>query len=272
MRLSILTMVTNPDEREERWREALANYCGLADEVIVVNGGKELSYPDPKVKFVNMEWPEDWDWEELPRHLNFGKSHCTGDWILKLDIDQLVHESEYERIRFWIERRSPWTDMLKLVKINFVAKMRWYSKGSQPILFKNLPDIGFGWIEDFPEGDLCMPMRVTDWDWRPNVPLGKNITPEDTDCHYWNFSYTFRTEAMARERYIKMARAFKKFYDSSKLGNNDEEHWQNFLDGVQAKWSRCNSTAKPEELPVAIRQAIVDLKPEEKGFNIWGRV
>lgn len=269
-KLSILTMVTNPDERQEKWREALANYCRLADEVIVVNGGKKLEYPDAKVKFIDLFWPEDWDWEELPLHLNAGKRACTGDWILKLDIDQIVHETEHKKLRDWIERRHGWVDLLKLIKMNFVAKMRWYSKGSQPILFRNQSDIGFGFAEDFPEGDLCMPIRI--YDWTGPVPRGKTIKTEDTDCHYWNFSYTFRTEAMARERYLKMCHAFLKYYKSTALGKNDEEHWQNFIQAVMAKWSRCKFTAEPEEIPSDIRMAILGLKPEEKGFNIWGRV
>jgi len=48
-----------------------------------------------KVKYIWEPWPYEWNWVELPKHLNIGLAECTGDWVLKLDIDQFIHEDDF---------------------------------------------------------------------------------------------------------------------------------------------------------------------------------
>ena len=43
MKISVITTITNPEERQDRWQEALSCFCDFADEVIVVNVGKSLT-------------------------------------------------------------------------------------------------------------------------------------------------------------------------------------------------------------------------------------
>ena len=273
MKLSILTMVTKPEERQDKWWEALMNYNDLADEVIVVNGGPELKFNHsiyPKIREVFLPWKDDWEYPELPKHLNFGKSFCTGDWILKLDIDHFVHESQFRVLRNIITETDDGIDLLKMRKINFSVNMKYYAKGSQPIIFRNKPNIGFGFIEDFPDGDLCIPMEVTDS--TSEVWVGKTLRAENTEICYWNFSYTFKTEAVAKAHYLRMAKAFRNYFNSSKMGNDDEGSWQNFLIGMQSKIEKSNQKATFYEIPGALRHTIQNLKPEEKGYNFWGRI
>lgn len=271
-------MVTKPDERQDLWREALDNYCALADEVVVVNGGSTLAFnhnKTSKVKIVDLDWPEQWDWETLPEHLNFGLSHCTGDWVLKLDIDQLIHEKEFEKLKSILKRVPETTDLLSLTKLNFVAKMRYFAKNTHPILFRRKPDIGFGYINGLPKGDLCMPMRINPGEFLngdQRVPIGEEIPAETTDCYYWNFSYTFKTEAVAKAHYHRMARAWKAFYKNDALGTDDEDIWNDFIRVTVSKFGRAKEAAEPHELPASIREAIINLKPEQKGYNIWNRI
>lgn len=274
MKLSILTMLTNPDERQEKWREALANYCRLADEVIVVDGsitGPLLEFPDPKVKFIGQAWPDDWKWQQLPHQLNLGKKYCTGDWILKLDIDQLVNAGEWEKMKWYIENCEPEVDVLRLIKINYVVNRRYYSKGSQPILFKNKPDIGFGFIKEFPTGDLCMPMRITGMG-DDGVPTGELLRADATEVHYWNFSYTFKHEAVARAGYWRMVRAFREYYQNDALGKDEQSSFDSFIQATLAKQSRTTDTAELTELPEEIRDAIKNLTPEQKAHSLWGHI
>lgn len=271
MKLSILTMVTKPDERQDLWREALQNYCALADEVICVNGGPTLTYPDSKVKFVDLFWPEEWDWEELPKHLNAGLAACTGDWVLKLDIDQLIAEKDFNKLRSLLPKIPETVDLLSLVKLNYVANMKYYSKNTQPILFRRKPDIGFGVINGLPKGDLCMPMRIVEIG-ANGVPIGEEIPSENTDCFYWNFSYTFKTEEVAKAHYLRMCRAYRKYYKDNVLGANDEESWQQFMHMVLEKYKKAIHEVTYYELPESMRRPINQIKPEQKGYNIWGNI
>src|SRR3990167_6150005 len=109
MKLSIIATVTNPVKRQDPWLEALECYLDLADQVVIVNGGTPFTFenitkiPDPDrdadITFVNLEWPYEWSWEELPRHLNAGLEQATGDWVIKCDIDYFFHEKDHTRIR-----------------------------------------------------------------------------------------------------------------------------------------------------------------------------
>jgi hypothetical protein len=270
MRLTIITMITKPDERQDKWREALQNYLELADEVVCVNGGPHLEYAG--VKMLDMPWPDDWDWQELPKHLNFAKEHATGDWILKLDIDQLIHEKEFTKLRKVIETIPHDVDVLSLMKFNFVAKMRYLVKNTQPILFRNKPEIGFGYALDFPNGDCCMPIKILEWESVYGMPVGETMYHMHTDCAYWNFSYTFKTKDVAREHYLRMCRAYRRFYKDDGLGHDDRSSWEQFMEMTYAKYVKTHSEAALSEIPWTLRGAIQNLKPEEKGFNFWGEV
>ena len=271
MKLSILTMVTKPDERQDKWWEALMNYNDFADEVIVVNGGPELKFDRslyPKIREVMLPWPEDWEYPELPKHLNFGRSFCTGDWILKLDIDHFVHESQFKFLRNIIEETDDGIDLLKMRKINYSVGMMYYAKGSQPIIFRNKPSIGFGFIEDFPDGDLCIPMEVIDR--TGEVWNGKSLRTEDTGICYWNFSYTFKTEEVAKAHYLRMAKAFRNYFKSSKMGNDDEQSWQNFLTGARSKIEKSYKQTYSHKIPVPIKIPIYDNVFDDKGLTFFG--
>lgn len=270
-------MVTNPDERQEMWREAVANYSQLADEVVVVNGGKELDANIPNfrqgcvLKFVMNEWPEQWRWQKLAEQLNSGLDACTGDWVLKLDIDQLIHKNDYARIKEAINNCRPEIEVLRLIKMNYVVNRRYYSKGAQPILFRRTPEVRFGFMPNFPMGDLCIPMRATGMG-EDGIPIGEPITSDILDAHYWNFSYTFKTIEVAKAGFWRMARAYKDFYKSGALGDNEEESFQKLIDLTIDRLGKCQDTAEWHELPEEIVPALQALKEEQCGFNLWGQI
>lgn len=268
-------MVTKPDERQDKWREALNNYCALADEVIVIDGSPVNNlchFDNSKVRFINSYWPEDWRWEILPEKLNLAKSYCTGDWILKLDIDQIIHEKEFSKLRKVIEKVPDTIECLSLMKLNFVTNMKYFAKNTQPILFRNKPDIGFGFAIDNPKGDCCIPIRLNGELLESGMPIGEMLPSDNTDCFYWNFSYTFKTKEVAKAHYLRMARAWRGYYKNNAIGANDDEAWEQFMDMTASKYIKCKDTAKLEEIPESIREAIKNLKPEEKGYDFWGEI
>ncbi len=272
MKLSVLTLVTNPDERQEMWREAVSNYCKLGHEVVVVNGGKPLTYDDPKVKIVDMDWPEEWDYSEFPRHLNFGIKNCTGDWIIVLMIDHMISEREHRAFRQYLETVPKDIDLVKLSKLNFIADMMYAPKGTHAICFRNKPDIAFGFIRDFPQGDLCIPMRVEDWNpaEHPNMPIGVTMQTVASGFHFWNFNYTFRTKEVARWCFWRNTKAYRASYKSDLIGYDEASSWDAFLEMMHKKFALCNQRAGLHELPESIQDAIKNLKPEQLGYNFWG--
>ena len=70
-KLSIATSYTNPEERMDPWKEALACYEDLADEV--VRSGDN--------------WPYEFTWDYIGKVFNESYQKATGDWVIRMDLD-----------------------------------------------------------------------------------------------------------------------------------------------------------------------------------------
>lgn len=280
MKLSVLTMITKPDERQDLWREALENYKNFADEIVVVVGDMKTykqCVESERVKFVYLEWFDDWDYVELPRHLNYGLRVCTGDWVLKLDIDQLIPEHQVGNLKTNLQRAEQWkVEALALEKMSYFCDGRYKLKGKQPILFKRLENVEFGEAYDLDQKhrDLCQPIIVSGHKYVDDypVPTGDLVKYEDSSVLYWNFSYTFKNETVAREHFWRFVRAYRGYFNSDVFGKNKTEALEYFKKTVKKGYLECAYTAKLHELPKEMRRPLNDLKPEQLGYNLWGLV
>ena len=82
-KLSIATSYTNPEKRMDPWREALACYEDLADEV--VRSGED--------------WPYEFTWDYIGKVFNESYQKATGEWVIRMDLDYFFHEKDFENIR-----------------------------------------------------------------------------------------------------------------------------------------------------------------------------
>ena len=92
------------------WRESITSLLGFCDEVVVVDGGstdgtwdqlQKWSEKEEKLKVyqVNRDW----------NHYRFAlfdsqqkavaRSLCTGDWCWQSDVDEIVHENDYQKVK-----------------------------------------------------------------------------------------------------------------------------------------------------------------------------
>ena len=86
--LSIFTSMTNPEARNDPWKEALSCYESLADEVVIV--GKD--------------WPYDFSWDFIGKTFQKGFDECNSDWVIRMDIDYFFHENDFYKIRNALEK------------------------------------------------------------------------------------------------------------------------------------------------------------------------
>ena len=89
MNLSIFTSMTNPEERMDPWKEAMSCYGDLADEVIITGE----------------DWPENFKWDHIGKVFHEGFEKSTGDWGIRMDIDYLFHENDFEYIRDFLKKK-----------------------------------------------------------------------------------------------------------------------------------------------------------------------
>lgn len=281
MKLSILTTITNPDERQDKWREALGCYIEFADEVIVVNGGDETKfdvllsrtayYKFPELKLIHLPWPYEWNWIELPRHLNAGLEKCTGDWVIKLDIDQFIHEKDFRELRAKLRTCPEDCDVATFQKMSMTYGKKYYQKGGQPIAFRNLGFVSIGLNKD-KKTDLCFPIKqdgfieVGDY----LLPVGRQLKEFKTGISYWNYDYFFKTRDFTEKEFFRFSRAYYRYFKRWTFGKTAVSSFHVFLNMMKGRHDRSPYTYKLSDHPKYIREAVKNLKPEQFGYNAWG--
>ena len=79
MKISIVTSYSKPEERMDPWKEAIECYEDFCDELIVVE-----NYLKEEFRF-----------EDLGKMFQDGYEKASGDWVIKMDIDTLIHENDF---------------------------------------------------------------------------------------------------------------------------------------------------------------------------------
>lgn len=277
MKLSIHTTITDPDKYQYAWREALECFCALADEVIIVNGGESLSLDDGKIKEILLPWPEEWHWSELPVHLNAGLDACSGDWALKMDIDYLIHESDFSTLRFALEEAKHHL-VASLMKCPIVNKNHFYRKCDIPFAINKAlggNKIKYGKPLDGQKSDWCYPIFTQ----KEYIRYGeKNLVPEGrlvdevvvrrTGIDVWDYDYFFRTKEIAKSEFWRFSKAYATVFDKS-WGSTEKESWNVFCEQMKGRVKKAILPLGIESHPRFIKERILAMTPQEYGFNNW---
>jgi glycosyltransferase involved in cell wall biosynthesis len=272
MKLSIITTITNPEKYQYAWKEALLNYCRLADEIIVVNGGNLIRKTE-KIKQIMLPWPEQWHWRELPLHLNAGLAAATGDWVLKMDIDYLIREADFADLRARLEAWQKDTQVISFIKFVVMNRFRGYEKALLPFCInkKLIGDaIQFG-IDLKEKTDWCYPIMVRGKR-DDGVPMGLTVPEGVLRCsgiRIWDYDYFFRIKEMARSEFWRFAQAHATAFDES-WGSTEEEAWQIFCNQYRGRLTKFLYPISVESHPETIRERVRNMQSEEFGYDNWG--
>jgi len=283
MKISILVMITNPEERQDKWQEAFKCYEDFADEVVVVNGGDtapsmEYLKNHPKIKIVDLLWPYEWNWAELPNHLNAGREQCTGDWIIKLDIDQFLDSKDFETIRKRLADCPIECQQATFQKISPLYGGKYYQKGGIPIAFRNLPHIKIG--KNLQEKtDLCFAVDTTGFKDQTEkvdlgyciyeMPVGNSLNTYRTRVSYWNYDYYFKTKEFTKKEFWRFSKAYQRYYGIWKFGSTEKKSFMLFMGMQKGRNNRGIPEYSLDKHPSYIREAVKNLIPEQLGFNGW---
>ncbi len=112
IKLSGYTTTKNVIESDYPWRASIMSLLNFCDEVVVVDGGstdgtwEELKtmaaiQGDGRLRIYQV--PRDWDDYRFAvfdgQQKAVARSLCTGDWCWQMDIDEVVHESDYDKVK-----------------------------------------------------------------------------------------------------------------------------------------------------------------------------
>ena len=289
-------MITNPDYRQDPWRESIRQHSEIFDKVIVVYGReedgnqlKEEFGENEKIDWHYLDWPQpEWSYEELPRHLNFVLDEAkklNPDWIIKFDIDHIFHENDKATIYKSLQALKYEGAMLaQFEKLQFFLVDRAYEKGKVPLAINTKYDIRYG-VDKTRYTDLCQPIIGCDKmvkyrEGKYEIPAGDPIPDSKmrkTGIHVFNYDYSFKTFERAMEMLYHFDRSHAKWWGAGYHGKSleditPESAMAEYIALVGGRIHKPHKMFKPSDHPKNIRDRVTNIKPEEFGHSLWGKI
>lgn len=286
-------MITNPDFRQDPWRESIAQALEIFDRVVVVCGADNDAirvinqFPGRDIACPLLHWPQpEWSYEELPRHLNAGLAvaRCyEPDWIVKFDIDCFFHEKDREHIRTSLQNlKARKVALGTFEKYQHFLWWRAFEKGKIPLAINADYPIQYGQFEN-DYSDLCQPMMPTGR--ATKMPGGTYPIPRGTKvpsmasvgAHVWNYDYTNKTIERSKELLYHFDRSHAKWWSAGYGGRKIEDitpetALAEYVALVRGRIQKCVKYHPLKEHPKHAQEFIRKLGPEHFGTNLWGLI
>lgn len=258
MTLSIFTTYSQPTKRGDLLREPLACFHEIADEVVVIKGYQAPSGKHEKHYYHH--WPKEFKWSFIGEQFQRGYEACTGDWVLHMDMDMIIHEKDYSTLYQALHKYDT-NPGLRFWKHQFFTQDR-YNIKSHLVLAVNKKMYGDR-IRFDGGGDLCQPTLD-----------GKYIEPLKTPevkVPVWNYDCILKTKEQIMEDKGRFARAWQREFGTYKLGGPDDESaYENWWGMIKGRYSSHKETIALDHHPRVMQETIKNLKPENFGYNGFG--
>jgi len=244
MKISIHTTMTDPDQRMDPWKEALACYDELADEVIITGE----------------DWPEEFSWDYIGKTFNDGLQKTTGDWAIRMDLDYFFHEKDIAYIREFIEKNND-AIAIAFPKRQFFTPDRYQlqSKVCIAVNRRKYPDIKLNG-----GGDLCFPTL-------DNILIDVNKIPL-CKAPIWNYDMMFKTKKIIETERLRFGRAWFAYFNEWGIfgGNSKEEAFDAWFYWVAKKYKKHVFNIKFHKHPKYIQKKLSELDVNQFGYNCFG--
>ena len=301
LRIGVFGMLNNPEYRQESWRESIAQRLLCFDAVCLVCGNEAdvpmlaSAFPEDwrsgKLQAIYKPWPfPEWSYEELPKHLNAAldlarKQGC--EWMVKLDIDTVVHEKHMKYLRRAISkahRRGRW--IVSMRKLQFFKATLYFPKAHLPLALNMSKPIAYG-FDRMQKNDLCQPIE---WDgvstvmYREksyDIPKGVGVSSDKVfksrRVKLFNYDYTFRTYQRSMELLYQIEMAHARFWGEGYEGRmidtiTRESSMEDFLELSKKRYAKMKRRMPIEKHPVYMQEILQSLQPGQWGYDLWGKL
>ena len=109
MKISGFTIVRNAVKFNYPVLPSIRSILPICDEFIVnvgdsQDGTLELirSIDSPKIRIIQSQWDMSQGSEVLSQQTNLALKECKGDWAFYLQSDEVIHEADLNRLKFWM--------------------------------------------------------------------------------------------------------------------------------------------------------------------------
>lgn len=215
MNISIYTLAKDAVRLDFHLKSMLTHHLQYADEIVICEGySSDKTYEvirslnHPKLKVYRRRWDARESFLEL---LAETRSRCSGDWCIKLDIDEFIPEWEWDRLRAYLAVTD--ADIVPVRMVNFYGNYK---------VFHNEPEKSLWPVVKWPIH------RNTDdfelWGDTSNVRLkGKAVDYGRADCegvevhHFGAVRDAARLREKWRTQAIRDQRCSGKYKDHSRI-------------------------------------------------------
>jgi hypothetical protein len=109
MKISGFTIVRNAVKFNYPVVASIRSILPICDEFIVNVGDSEdatldliRSIDDPKIRIIQQQWDMSQGSAVLSQQTNIALKECTGDWAFYLQSDEVIHEADLSKLKFWM--------------------------------------------------------------------------------------------------------------------------------------------------------------------------
>ena len=244
MKISIATTYTDPDKRQDPWKEAMSCYEDFADEVIVTGEN----------------WPYEFSWDYIGKTFNEGFKKSTGDWVLRMDIDYFIHENDMKKIKQVLLKYREYPAIC-FPQYQFFLPNRFQLKTRLCIALnkKKYPN-----IELNGGGDMCLATLNS-----------KLITARDvpnTNIPIYQYDSMFRNKNVIAEDRSRFAKAWFNYFGNfdDRGGSDPDKAFNAWYKSVETKFQFHTNKFNLDNHPKYIKNKIFNLNDDQFGHSGFG--
>ena len=242
--LSIFTTMTNPETRNDPWREALSCYEFFANEVVVVGD----------------DWPEEFTWDHIGKTFQEGYEKCTSDWVMRMDIDYFLHQKDKHKLYKTLEKYKDYP-VISLPQYQIFTPDRYQIKTRLCLVFnkkkyKNILLNGGGDLTLATiNGELIDPKKTP----MVNIPI-------------YQYESTFRTKEILEQDRARFARAWFRYFNTyeSRGGSTPKGAYNAWFEEIKKRYPKHSFRLEIEDHPKFIIEKLSTLDDNQFGKSAFG--
>jgi len=242
--ISVFTSMTNPEERNDPWKEALNCYSDFSDELITVGES----------------WPEEFEWDTIGKIFQEGYEKSSMDWVIRMDLDYFFHEKDKDKLRKSLFKYQDYP-AVAFPQYQIFTPDRYQIKTRICLAFnkKKFPGIKLNGGGDLTlatlDGKLLDPRNIPN----VNIPI-------------YQYESSFRTKEIIAKDRARFARAWFKYFNNygDRGGGTPEEAYVAWFRMISQRYEKHTFSLKENDHPKYIKDRILNVKDNQFAHNAFG--
>lgn len=243
-KISIFTTMTDPEKRNDPWRESLNCYEDFADELVVV--GKD--------------WPKEFKWDIIGKIFQEGFDLSTGDWVIRMDLDYFFHEKDLTKLRTSLNKFNNYP-AVSFPQYQIFTPDRYQIKTRICVAFnkKFFPQIKLNGGGDLTlatlNNELIEPKKVP----MINIPI-------------YQYESSFRTKEIIAKDRARFARAWFNYFGNygDRGGQTPELAYKAWFKMIQERYKKHTFKIKDDQHPKYIKEKLIKISNTQFAYDAFG--